>query len=353
MAKRKRERTRPSSPETEADEGMETMEEDLLKTFLNEFRPFPEGLQPDIISKRTGIEPDRLPVIRQRLAQDGFVIEDDDEGRWRLSGKPDRLLPYWIRAGLRCDRLGSLIYYKDEVDSTQDIAFELMVEGRPHGTLVIAEHQRGGRGRKGREWRSHPGKSLLFSILLDLEPPETFASVLTIALSTAIARAVHDVAGVPARIKFPNDILVRGKKVAGILLEVRDYGVPGRAVAGVGINVNQRREDFDEELRDTATSLREETRDGEPVPRPRLLRYILRGLEQWLERIAQDDYEELEEEWKRFSSIQDKDVQFLKGGEQVEGRVVSVSIREGLLVRLASGQEERFRLEHISDLRLS
>jgi BirA family biotin operon repressor/biotin-[acetyl-CoA-carboxylase] ligase len=330
---------------------METMEEDLLKTFLNEFRPFPQGLPPETISKRTGIDPEQLPRIRQRLSQDGFVFEDDPEGRWLLARKPDRLLPYWIRAGLRCDRLGGLIYYDDEVDSTQDIAFELMVEGRPHGTLVIAEHQRGGRGRKGRLWRSNPGQSLLFSLLLDLEPPDTFASVLTIAISTALARAIQDVAGVPARIKFPNDIVVRGRKVAGILLEVRDYGVPGRCVAGVGVNVNQRAADFEDDLREIATSLREETRDREPVPRPRLLRYVLRGLEQWLDKIRQGDYAELEAEWNRFSAMQDKEVRFTCGGEEIEGRILAAGIREGLLVRLPTGQDRRFRLEHLNDLR--
>jgi len=279
------------------------------------------------------------------------VFEDDEEGRWKLREKPDRLLPYWIRAGLRCDRLGRQIYYKDTVPSTQDVAFELMVEGRPHGTLVIAEHQTGGRGRNQREWRSNRGQSLLFSLLLDLEPPETFASVLTIAIATAVARAIRDVAGVPAAIKFPNDIVVKGRKVAGILLEVRDYGVPGRVVAGVGINVNQRREDLDVEIREDATSLREERRDAEPVPRPRLLRAILRGLEGWFDRIAQGDYAELEEEWSRLSSMEEKEVRFLCGGEEVRGRVLGATIRQGLALRLPSGEEKTFRLEHVNDLR--
>jgi BirA family biotin operon repressor/biotin-[acetyl-CoA-carboxylase] ligase len=330
---------------------MEMLEEGELEAFLNEFRPFPEGLRPDTICQRTGIERDTLPAIRERLAHDGFIFEDDEEGRWRLTGTPDRLWPYWVRAGLRCDRLGSLVYYKEEVVSTQDIAFELMVEGRPHGTMVIAEHQTGGRGRASRHWYSNPYKSLLFSLLLDLQPPGTFASVLTIAIATAVARAIQNVAGVPARIKFPNDILVRGRKVGGILLEVRDYGVPVRAVAGVGINVNQRHDELHHEIRDLATSLREQRRDQEPLGRARLLRYILRELEKWLEHIGQEDYEALEEAWKRFSAMEGKDVHFLRGGEEVSGRVLDVTIREGLLVRLPSGEARRFRLEHVNDVR--
>ena len=330
---------------------MELVQEEVLEAFLNEFRPFPEGLRPDTISQRTGIRAEALPAIRARLVDDGFVFEDDEEGRWRLADKPDRLWPYWVKAGLRCDRLGNQVYYREEVESTQDIAFELMVEGRPHGTLVIAEHQTGGRGRGERHWHSSPNQSLLFSLLLDLQPPDTFASVLTIAISTAVARAIQDVAGVPAHIKFPNDILVRGKKVAGILLEVRDYGVPVRAVAGVGINVNQLHADLHEDVREIATSLREERPEKEPLRRARLLRYILRGLENWLEHIAQDDYTALEDAWKRFSAMEGKDVRFLHGGEEVSGRILDVTMREGLLLRAAGGKEKRFRLEHLADVR--
>jgi len=328
---------------------MEVIRDEILAAFLNEFRPRPQGISPETISERTGIDRHLLPAVRERLAKDGFIFEDDPEGRWILVNKPDRLMPYWIRAGLRCDRLGCQIYYQDVVGSTQDIAFELLAEGRPHGTLVVADHQTGGRGSGQRLWHSTPAKSLLFSLLLDLEPPETFASVLTIAISVSLARAMQEVASVPARIKFPNDILVRGKKVAGILLEVKDYGAAHRVVAGVGINVNQRREEFPDEILDIATSLREERKDKASVRRPRLLRYILHDLERWLERIRQGDYSELEKTWNRFSAMEGKEVRFLRGREEVRGTVLEARIREGLLVRVAGGEQKRFRLEHLTE----
>ena len=335
-----------------APQGEGEIPEETLSAFLNEFRPRPNGLRPETICERTGIERDSLAAIRKRLAADGFLFEEDDDGRWRLATKPDRLLPYWIRAGLRCDRMGSRIVRRDEVVSTQEIAFQLMAESAPHGTLVVADHQTRGRGSGERVWYSNADKSLLFSLILDLEPPETFASVLTIAIATSIARAIQDVAGVPARIKFPNDILVRGKKVAGILLEVKSVGGPPRAVAGVGINVNQLGDELAEEIRETATSLRAERNDHEIVRRPRLLRYILRELEKWLENIAQGDFAGLETAWKRFLAMEGKEVRFLRGTDEVTGRVIDVSIREGLLVRLPTGGEKRCRLEHLSDLRV-
>ena len=323
-----------------------------LQAFLNLFRNNPQGLRPPTIAERAEIDPDLLPAVRERLERDGFSFDEDEEERWILKDKPDRLYPYWIRAGLRCDRLASQVYYRDEVTSTQDVAFELTAEGRPHGTLVLAEHQTGGRGQKNRTWHSDPNKSLLLSLLLDLEPPDTFASVLTIATATATARAIQDVAGLPARIKFPNDIVLRGKKVAGILLEVRDYGQPSRrAVAGVGINVGQTREDFPDELQDTATSLRMELKGNEPPRRSMLLRMFLRELEKWLDRIARDEYADLENAWNRFSAMEGKEVEFLRGVEEVKGRILDARIREGLLLRLPTGEERRFRLEHLTDLR--
>ncbi|MGH7162929.1 MAG: biotin--[acetyl-CoA-carboxylase] ligase [Planctomycetota bacterium] len=324
----------------------------LRETFLGSFRPFPQGLRPETLAERTGLDVARLETLREGLSGDGFRFETDAEGRWKLADAPDLLLPYWIRAGLRCDRLAKQIYYRDEVVSTQDIAFELMVEGRPHGTLVVAEHQTGGRGRGTRSWHNNPRQSLLVSLLLDLEPPDTFASVLTVAIATALARAIQDVADLPARIKFPNDVVVRGKKVAGILLEVRDYGVPPpRAVAGVGVNVNQLPDDFPDELRETATSLRAERRDKAPVPRVRLLRNILLQLERWLDQIAENEYDDLENAWNRFSAMEGKEIRCKAGGEEVAGRVLDASIRQGMLLRLPTGEERRFRLEHLADVR--
>ncbi len=327
---------------------MTANDSESLTRFLSEFRIYPQGLDPESLAQRTGLDPADLLPLRRRLEEDGFGFAEDYEGRWVLETHPNRLYGYWVQAGLRCDRLGCQVYYKDEVASTQDIAFELMVEGRPHGTLVVAEHQTGGRGRQDRAWHSTPHECLLFSLLLDLEPPETFASVLTIATATALARSIQDIAGVPARIKFPNDILVRGKKVAGVLLEVRDYGVPRRAVAGIGVNVNQLVDAFPDDLKEIATSLRMERRDQEPVRRSRLLRYTLRELEKWLERIAAGEFSDLENAWNRFSGMEGREVSFRCGNEDVEGRINVASVKDGLLVRMTGGGERQFRLEHIT-----
>jgi BirA family biotin operon repressor/biotin-[acetyl-CoA-carboxylase] ligase len=324
--------------------------DEALEAVLNLFRNNPDGFRPATIAERTGFDVAFLDEVRTRLTADGFTFSEDDEGRWVLDESPDLLFPYWVRAGLRCDRLAQQVFFKEEVESTQDLAFELLVEGRPHGTLVLTEHQTKGRGREAAHWHDNPGKSLLFSMLLDLEPPDTFASVLTIATATALARAIQDVAGLPARIVFPNDILVRGKKVAGILLEVKDYGVPTRrAVVGIGLNVMQEAADFPEELRDIATSLAIEARDPGPIKRTRLLRLMLRELEKWLDHISHGEYDELEAAWNRFAGMEGREVRAMVGAEEVAGRVIDARIREGLRLRLETGEERRVRLEHLTD----
>ena len=164
---------------------MPGLTEDELTAFLTYFRPVPHSVLAESMAERMGLTLDDMAAYRARLAEDGFSFEEDKDGHWTLADRPDRLLPYWVKAGLRCDRLGSVVYYREEVESTQDIAFELMVEGKPHGTLVIAEHQTVGRGRSDRVWHTTPYKSLVFSVLLDLEPPDTFASVLTTAIASS------------------------------------------------------------------------------------------------------------------------------------------------------------------------
>jgi len=327
--------------------------DEVLQVFLNAFRPFPKGVLPDTLAERVGVPVEDLPALRARAEVDGFGFESDDDGRWILAEMPDTLAPYWVKAGLRCDRLGHHVYFSEEVETTQDVAFELMAEGHTHGTLVLAEHQTAGRGRGDRTWFTTPKKSLVFSLLLDLEPPETFASVLTVATATALARAVQEIADLPARIKFPNDVMVRDKKVAGILLEVKDLGGDlRRAVAGVGINVNQEPGDFPEELREIATSLRAEHHDKMPIRRARLLRRTLFELEHWLDQIAQGRFEELEEAWQRFSGMQGREAEFVTGGERFRGRVLEATLRSGFKFRLESGEQRDVRLEHVSELTL-
>ncbi len=176
-------------------------------------------------------------------------------------------------------RFGHPLRYYPSIGSTNVVAMGWASEGAPEGAVVGADHQTAGRGRWGRTWSSAPGNLLQTSTILRPMLPVSEAGVITTAVGIACARAVEEVASVEVGMKWPNDVNVHGKKVAGILLEshVDDAGRIDIAVAGVGINVNWDVADMPEEIRDRATSISVIT--GKPVARLQLLASFLYALE--------------------------------------------------------------------------
>jgi BirA family biotin operon repressor/biotin-[acetyl-CoA-carboxylase] ligase len=168
--------------------------------------------------------------------------------------------------------LGGPIVHLDVTDSTNDRARDLAVAGAPHGTLVLAEEQTAGRGRQGRAWLAPRGRSLTLSLVVraDCEILE----LLPLASAVAVCEACEQVASVRCMVKWPNDIWIDGRKLAGILIEGRPQ--EGWAVLGIGLNVDADSEDFQPELRPGATSLRIATRG--PVDRERALEVLLARL---------------------------------------------------------------------------
>lgn len=165
--------------------------------------------------------------------------------------------------------IGRPIIRLDAVRSTQDVLFRLGERGAGEGTTVVARHQTGGRGRGGRAWATPPGEALLFSILLRPGLPPDRLSPLSILIADALATTVTDTLGLETRIKWPNDVLVRGRKLSGILIQSRG----DMAVAGIGLNVLSRPAD----LPDGATSLRAET--GQEVDLDHLLHLLLAAID--------------------------------------------------------------------------
>jgi BirA family biotin operon repressor/biotin-[acetyl-CoA-carboxylase] ligase len=190
----------------------------------------------------------------------------------------DRLTTESIQRELRTRFVGRKVVCLDSVTSTSDVARRLAQRGDPEGTLVIAEEQTAGRGRQGRRWIAPPGSSLLLSIVFrpSLAPAEL--PQLLMASSLAVAQAVEDSTGLPVRLKWPNDILLEGKKTGGILIEA---GISGDkldyAVVGIGLNVNLDPAEIPE-IAGHATSL--STQLGRRVPRPEVLQSLLQSLEQ-------------------------------------------------------------------------
>ena len=195
-----------------------------------------------------------------------------------MSEVSDRLIATELRAGLEGLRIGNEIVVVEETESTNDLVWKAVERGVPEGFVVFAERQTKGRGQYGRQWESAPYLGLWFSILL--RPALTLAQSpkLTVQLAEAVAATIAEETGCAPTLKWPNDIYVSGRKVAGVLIEGRTASDGSYvAVAGIGINVNQTIEDFPEELRDIAGSLA--TTTGKKFSRSKLAAALLRNLD--------------------------------------------------------------------------
>jgi BirA family biotin operon repressor/biotin-[acetyl-CoA-carboxylase] ligase len=227
-------------------------------------------------------------------------------------------------------RLGMPRHLFREVDSTQTIARDLARAGAPEGTLVVAEHQRAGRGRAGRVWVDHPGENLLCSLVL--RPGLAPARVPQLALmgAVAIAEAVEQTTGARAGIKWPNDLLLGRRKFCGVLAEAASDGeTVAVAILGIGVNVNQRR--FPADLAARATSLALEL--GHAVDRSILLEAVLARLDYWYDAYVRCGFATVRPEWARRNVLAGQPI--VSGG--VAGVAIGIDEEGALLVRSAAG----------------
>lgn len=212
------------------------------------------------------------------LRKEGYEVEAVRRKGYRLLRKPDKISEDEILFGLETELFGRHIYFQEEVASTQLIAHDFVNKGAPHGSLVVSDHQTNGKGRLQRTWHSPNGTGIWMSLILRPEIPLHKAPQMTLLASVAITEAIAQQTGLSPSIKWPNDILLNGKKVVGILTELKAEADQVHAVIiGPGINVNQTANDFPEELKDVATSLQMEL--GEKVDRAALIQTIMSTFE--------------------------------------------------------------------------
>jgi BirA family biotin operon repressor/biotin-[acetyl-CoA-carboxylase] ligase len=236
--------------------------------------------------------------------------------------------------------IGRDIQVFEQTTSTNDVVEKLARDGVKEGVVVFAESQTKGRGRLGRQWMSPARKGLWFSILLrpELRPQET--TQLTVAAATALWRAIRAVTGIAAEIKWPNDILIRGKKVVGILTELSaEVDRVKHVTLGVGVDVNLSASEFPADLRKIATSLRVES--GKPVSRPELATAILRELDRDYARVCAGQFGALADEWEQHCTTIGKNVAIQIGDRKIRGRAEALDDDGALLIRTEHGHLER------------
>ncbi len=236
-----------------------------------------------------------------------------------------------LLARLGCTQLGRTIFLHDEIDSTNDEAHRLAERGAAHGTVVIAEAQTNGRGRRGRVWTTPKGKALAMSIVLRPALPAVRAPELAFVAALAVCEAARALGAIHAQLKWPNDVQSRGRKLAGLLAEMRAQGGSlSHVVLGIGLNVNVEASDLPLELQALATSVAIEV--GAPVSRTLACAQLLASHEQWLTRHAAEGFAALRLRWMELSSTLSQRVR-IDGGQPLVGIAEGMDDDGALLVR--------------------
>ena len=279
--------------------------------------------------------PEKLEGAVEALRSKGYEIEHQRESGYRFLGCGDRIVGHEVARELATELMGNRIITLERTTSTNDVAWQEAFSGAAEGTVVFAEEQTAGRGRMGREWNSPPRAGLLMSVVLRPELGLQQAHLLTVITAVAVAQALREHLHLPARIRWPNDITIRDRKVAGILVEGRSLATGSVFVLGIGVNVSTRREEFPPELRDSATALATEA-NGE-VSRVDTARWILHGLERWYRDLRHGDYGRIARHWRRLSSTLGRRVVLTEATSEFRGRVLDLSLEDGLIVRLDEG----------------
>ncbi len=250
---------------------------------------------------------------------------------------------------LRTRSLGRELHAHEVIGSTNDEALRLARAGAPHGALVIAEAQTAGRGRRGRSWLSPAAGNLYLSLVLrpNLQPQRAPELVPVVAVAAAeTLRAL----GVEAGIKWPNDLLIAGRKVAGILTELSAGSERILfVVVGVGLNANGTEADLPEELRPIATSVREAL--GREITRADLVADFLGRLEHWLDRHEAAGFEVVRERYRQLSATLGRRVRLIDAEGEVEGIAEDIDEAGALLLRRDDGTLERARTGDVTSLR--
>ncbi|MBN2455039.1 MAG: biotin--[acetyl-CoA-carboxylase] ligase [Sedimentisphaerales bacterium] len=246
--------------------------------------------------------------------------------------KSNHIDPELIGANLKTKRIGRKIVVFSCTTSTNDIAAEYAKSKDNDGLVIFADEQTAGRGRAGAKWFSGPAESILCSaVLINCK---LTSELLSISCAVAVAEAIGKLDSNYAKIKWPNDIVINGKKIAGILLESRDYDTHRCHIIGIGINCHQKQQSFPPELQTIATSI--DTEGNVFCDRVSLAKRLLSSLDCWLA-AAEKKSSTVVQRWKRLSSELNRPIRLTFGGAVFNGSCIGIDPEKGLIVQLDTG----------------
>ncbi|MRX70971.1 biotin--[acetyl-CoA-carboxylase] ligase [Bacillus lacus] len=309
----------------------------LLEAFSEAEGNFVSG---QIISDLLGCSRTAVWKHIEDLRKEGYELEAVRRKGYRILSKPDSISGDAVAIGLKTRYMGRQIVHEQSAGSTQKIAHSFAAEGAPEGTVVFAEEQTEGRGRMSRSWHSPKGTGIWMSMILRPSIPVNKTPQLTLLTAVAIVQAIEEVTGLHPVIKWPNDIMMNGKKLVGILTELQAEadGVHS-VIIGCGINVNQQINDFPEELRNIATSVMIEKKES--INRALLIQHILFRFEELYEQYLQHGFSPVKLLWEAYAISLNRQIIARTLHGSVKGKAVGIDDDGVLLVHTYDGRIEK------------
>lgn len=269
------------------------------------------------LCRELGVSRTAVWKVMNQLKEEGYVIEAVPNRGYHLVSSPNLLSESEILSKLNTEWAGREVIYFEETDSTNTRAKELAEAGKPHGTLVVADMQTAGKGRRGRGWSSPKGTGIFMTLILKPDLLPTKASMLTLVAALAVESGIAMATGIRGKIKWPNDIVVNGKKICGILTEMSaEMEGIHHVVVGIGINANMK--SFPAEIQKVATSLSIEKQ--EEINRSDIICEIMKKFEYYYEKfIKEGDLSLLVEEYNGKMVNQNERVKVIGSEEEFQG----------------------------------
>ena len=305
------------------------MEEPVLNALKTRAGAFVSGEE---LSRLIGVSRTAIWKEIEKLRAEGYKILAQPHTGYQLVGIPDRLTAQELSWNLATRRVGKRIHAYDTTDSTMDVAHRLAAAGEPEGSVVVAEGQARGRGRMGRAWTSPKGKGVYLSLILRPALRLSEVAQITLVAAVAVARAIDSVTSIKPEIKWPNDLMIKGKKLAGILTELSaELNRVNYVILGIGINVNSSAS----QLPAQATSLAETV--GQKIDRLELARSLLVQLDRAYSDFLSRGLVPVLESWRRFAGFLGHRIRVSAQGRVLDGQAVDVDSTGALLVRTDTG----------------
>lgn len=283
------------------------------------------------LCNRFGVSRTAVWKAINQLKEAGYEIEAQQNKGYRLMAAPDLMTEAEIKSLLHTDWVAKEVLYFDTIDSTNTKAQELAEKGYPSGTLVVADKQESGKGRRGRSWVSPSGTGIFMTLMIKPDINPNNASMLTLVAALAVAKAITSVTGEEAMIKWPNDIVVNGKKVCGILTEMNaQFDYINHIVVGIGINVHN--ESFPGEISQMASSLMIEA-GGKRFHRAQIIAETMSYFEQYYDTfLKMQDLSALVREYDKLLVNRNKSVRVLDPKEPFDGKAMGITPKGELIV---------------------